>query len=1095
MNHFETVCRSASKKSQPKYKKKTVHHTGTGCSNTDSDDDYSVWTIQEENTHSAHTVSNSVHASMVIYGKKVTFQLDSGATCNILPSSVIPNMPPLQPTDYTLKMYNKSTIRPLGKTHLQVTNPRNGTSYDTEFVVIKEDCMPLLGNKSLQHMELLNWRKENILSVRQLLPSPLSKKQLLAEYPDVFEGVGRLAGKYHLVLDENIQPVVHPPRKVPIALKPLLKAELDRLQEMNIITPISEPTQWVSSCLMVMKPNKVRICIDPKDLNKALKRSHYPLPTIEEILPNLSRAKVFSVLDARNGFWHVELDKESSMLTTFNTPFGRFRWLRMPFGISTAPEEYQRRQDQAVEGLPGVLSIADDILVYGEGDTGEDAILDHDQKLKALMKRCRERGLVLNKDKLRLRETEVRFVGHLITKDGLKPDPEKVKAVNEMPNPTDVAGLRRFLGFVNYLSKFLPSLSDICEPLRKLTVKDTLWSWHEIHDQAVEKVKRLVTSKPVLSYYDPNKELTLQCDSSETGLGAALLQLGKPIAFASRALTDTETRYSQIEKELLAVVFGLEKFHQYTYGRNVTVQSDHKPLEIIMKKPLHTAPKRLQRMLLRLQKYSTKLEYRPGKEMHLADALSRAYLQNSDRTGALLDEIVHFTHLQPTLGDSLQEIRDETRRDRTLQDLIHVILTGWPKTVSEVKDTVRPYFNFRDELVVQDAVIFRGDRIVIPISMRQDMLCKIHKSHIGVEGSLRRARENIFWPGMNAETRDFISRCEICRSLDDKQCKETLRSHEVPDKPWGKIACDIFTFDGQDYLVTVDYFSNFWEVDHLSRSTSKTVIKKLRAHFARYGTPNSLVSDNGPQFSSDEFAEFTHLWEFKHITSSPKYPQSNGRAEQAVKMAKRLMKRAVKSNSDPYLALLDFRNTPTQGMGTSPAQRLMSRRTKTLLPTKQSLLVPEVPDLKEQGRKLVRLKERQAHYYNHGAKDLKPLKIQDLVRIAPPDGIGQSREWKKGVVTKVLPNRSYEVQSDGQHYRSNRRHLRPSKHQEQSESDDIVPEEYSETGVEQEKPIQPPDSKQMTESAKEQVTFKAPQAITRSGRQVKVPIRFKDYVK
>ncbi|XP_062586507.1 uncharacterized protein K02A2.6-like [Saccostrea cucullata] len=319
---------------------------------------------------------------------------------------------PLQPTNYTLKMYNKSTIRPLGKVHFQVTNPNNGTSYDTEFIVIKEDCMSLLGNKTLQHMELLNWRKENILSVRRLLSSPLSKKQLFAEFPDVFEGVGRLAGKYHLVLNENIQPVVHPPRKVPIALKPLLKAELDKLQEMNIITPVSEPIAWVSSCLMVVKANKVRICIDPKDLNKALKRSHYPLPTIEEILPNLSRAKVFSVLDARNGFWHAELDKESSMLTSFNTPFGRFRWLRMPFGISTAPEEYQRRQDQAVEGLPGVLTIADDILVYGEGDTEEDAIVDIDQQLKALMKRCRERGLVLNKDKLGLRETEICRTSH-----------------------------------------------------------------------------------------------------------------------------------------------------------------------------------------------------------------------------------------------------------------------------------------------------------------------------------------------------------------------------------------------------------------------------------------------------------------------------------------------------------------------------------------------------------------------------------------------------------------------------------------------------------------------------------------------------------
>jgi hypothetical protein len=281
----------------------------------------------------------------------------------------------------------------------------------------------------------------------------------------------------------------------------------------------------------------------------------------------------------------------------------------MPFGISTAPEEYQRRQDQAVEGLPGVLSIADDILVYGEGDTEENAIQDHDQKLTVLMKRCRERRLVLNKDKLRLREKEVRLVGHLLTADGLKPDPEKVKAVNEMPNPSDVAEMRRFLGFVNYLSKFLPSLSDICKPLRKLTVKDTVWSWHEIHDRAVEEIKRLVTSEPVLSYYDPACELILQCDASETGLGAPILQQGKPVAYASRALTEVETRYAQIEKELLAVVFGLEKFHQYTYGQEVKVQSDHKPLEIVMKKPLHIAPKRLQRMFLRLQKYVIKLEY------------------------------------------------------------------------------------------------------------------------------------------------------------------------------------------------------------------------------------------------------------------------------------------------------------------------------------------------------------------------------------------------------------------------------------------------------------------------------------------------------
>ena len=209
-----------------------------------------------------------------------------------------------------------------------------------------------------------------------------------------------------------------------------------------------------------------------------------------------------------------------------------------------------------------------------------------------------------------------------------------------------------------------------------------MWSWLEIHDQAVEKIKRLVTSEPVLSYYDPQRELALQCDSSQTGLGAVLLQTGRPIAFASRAHTDTEIRYTQIEKELLAVVFGLEKFHQYTWGQDVIVQSDHKPLEIIMKKLLHTALKRLQRMLMRLQKYSIKLEYQPGKGMHLADTLSRAYLRNNDQTGALLDEIVHFEHLEPTLEACLQEIRSETQQDRVLQEMINITLTGWPEKVS-----------------------------------------------------------------------------------------------------------------------------------------------------------------------------------------------------------------------------------------------------------------------------------------------------------------------------------------------------------------------------------------------------------------------------
>ena len=300
----------------------------------------------------------------------------------------------------------------------------------------------------------------------------------------------------------------------------------------------------------------------------------------------------------------------------------------MPFGISSAPEEYQRRQDQTVEGLRGVRSIIDDILIYGEGDTEEEAIADHDVKFRALMERCKERNLKLNKDKLSLKMKEVKFIGHLITSKGLKPDPEKVRAILDMPKPTNVSGVRRILGFVTYLSKFSPKLSDICEPLLKLTLKDSKFCWLDNHDNALDEIKRLVTAKPVLQYYDPKLQLVLQSDASETELGATIMQENQPIAYASKALTDTETRYAQIEKELLSVIFGLERFHQYTYGRTVQVRSDHKPLESILKKPLHAAPKRLQRMLLQLQKYDIRLQYTPGKEMYIADTLSRAYLKD-----------------------------------------------------------------------------------------------------------------------------------------------------------------------------------------------------------------------------------------------------------------------------------------------------------------------------------------------------------------------------------------------------------------------------------------------------------------------------------
>jgi hypothetical protein len=688
---------------------------------------------------------------------------------------------------------------------------------------------------------------------------------------------------------------------------------------------------------------------------------------------------------------------------------------------------------------------------------------------------------------MKLRLKEVPYVGHLITSDGLKPDPEKVKAVKEMPNPTDVAGVRRLIGFVNYLNKFMPKLSDACEPLRKLTLQDTEWCWLTQHDETMDKIKELVTTTPVLKYYDLDEELTLQCDASQTGLRGAILQNGQP-AYTSRALTDTETRYAQIEKELLAVVFGLQKFHQYTYGRKVTVHTDHKPLESIFKKTLHTAPKRLQRMLLQLQTYDIEVIYHPGREMYLADTLSRAYLSGHTPNKFESElESVNMMKNMPISEPRLKDIQRHTAGDETLCLLKQVIQQGWPQSKKEVHTQVLAYFDIRDELSVQNGIIFRGERAVVPKELRLDMTRRIHSSHIGIEGCLRRARECLYWPGMSAQVKDYIERCETCRTYDNKQQKETLTPHETPDRPWAKVAFDLFEFDNRNYLVTVDYYSNFWEVDYLENTKSRTVIHKLKSQFARHGIPDSCMADNGPQISSQEFTQFSKDWGFEMTTSSPGYPQSNGKAEQAVKTVKRLMKRAKKSNSDPYFAMLDFRNTPTQEIGSSPAQRLMNRRTKTLLPTKASLLKPKIVDNDKTMTQLEKAKDRQASYYNIGARDLPPLQERDVVRVIPRQG---ETNWRKATVTGQANIRSYDVLTeDGGQYRRNRRHLRQTK------------EMFSPPGDDQaeltEQPTTMPTDKHFQDAPISDVPVlvpKPPEPTRSSGRRVSRPVRLDDYV-
>jgi hypothetical protein len=285
---------------------------------------------------------------------------------------------------------------------------------------------------------------------------------------------------------------------------------------------------------------------------------------------------------------------------------------------------------------------------------------------------------------------------------------------------------------------------------------------------------------------------------------------------------------------------------------------------MIVRKPLHKAPKRIQGMLLRLLQYDIEVVYKRGKEMFIADMLSRAYLPADPSQTNHFRQINAVGHLKIS-QEKIKQLQEATNTDEVMTNLKAVILQGWPDSKQEVPAQVTPYFSYRDELTLHNGLIFKGERVIVPETIRIPIKEQLHSSHLGGESMLRRARECVFWPGMSSEIRHLTSSCEACQTFCTAQQKEPLMPIEA-SYPWEKVGVDLFTWDKKDYLLTIDYYSGLWEVDRLKRTTSNAVIKKLKQHFARNGIPSTLISDNGPQFSAQEFCNFAVNWDFEHTT-------------------------------------------------------------------------------------------------------------------------------------------------------------------------------------------------------------------------------------
>ncbi|VDI83091.1 Hypothetical predicted protein [Mytilus galloprovincialis] len=522
--------------------------------------------------------------------------------------------------------------------------------------------------------------------------------------------------------------------------------------------------------------------------------------------------------------------------------------------------------------------------------------------------------------------------------------------------------------------------------------------WTHEQQQAFEKLKDIITRNPVLSFYDVSKPVTVSCDASQCGLGAMLIQENKPVAYASRSLTDAESRYANIERELLGVLFGLERFNYYTYGKHINVESDHKPLEMIVRKSLGCAPPRLQRMLLRLQKYDFSLKYIPGKDLIVPDMLSRAPIKinTNNEVENDIECFVNMVIRNTSMSDrNLEQITEETSKDGTLQTLTRLIIDGWPDEKNEVPKEVFEYWNFRDELSNVNGIILKGEKIVIPASMRKNILNKLHEGHLGIEKTRKLARDSIFWPGINAQITDFISKCSVCLESRRSNSKEPMSESECPDLPWMTVGTDIFYWNNNNYLIIVDYYSRYFEIAKLENIRASCVITHMKSVFARHGIPTKVRSDSGSQYVSAEFRQFAESWGFTHTVSSPHYQQSNGLAERFVQSVKKMLSKSKQDGKDPYIAMLKYRNTPLENLD-SPAQLLMNRRLRTTIPTIKNRLKPKCGNLKNTQTKMKQQKMNQKQYYDKSSKPLPELQPNDTIRFQhKPKG-----KWDQGTVVK-----------------------------------------------------------------------------------------------
>lgn len=804
-------------------------------------------------------------------------------------------------------------------------------------------------------------------------------------------------GKVELQVDSEVKPIFCKPRPIPLAFKELVNEELKELESKGVITPV-ENAEWGTPLVPVLKDTgKLRLCADYKiTINKFVRDVKHPLPRIEELFAALQGGERFTKLDFSCAYNQLELTDSTKLLLAWSTHKGIYKLNRLPYGTKPACAIFQKTIEKVLQGLNGVIAFLDDIVV-----TGKDR-KEHLKNLENVFERLSKAGFKLNLKKCSFFEQRINYLGHIIDREGLHKDREKTRAMCDCPRPRNVSEVKAYIGMINYYGRFIPDLSTLLEPLYKLLRSDTEFKWNNECEGAFLKSKKVVSSDQTLTHFDPRLPIKLVCDASKVGVGSVLLHVypdgsEKPISFASRVLNKSEVKYSVIHKEALSIYWSVRKFYQYLMGNKFILCSDHLPLKALFgehKGIPQMAAGRLQRWAIFLSGFDYVFKHIKGSENGGADGLSRIPVKSSEPDELEFD---YLNFLIDQIPISSTQVISEIRTDSVLSKVFLYVRDGWPEIVSE---EVKPYKNRAMELSIDNNLLMWGYRLLIPFKLRVQLLEEIHGSHNGMSKMKALARQYFWWPNLDSDIEKYVKSCDACMINSKTPNKSTLLKFNEGKHVFDRIHIDFLgPFRGKTFLIIIDSYSKWPEVYEMQKLDSAATIEKLRDCFARFGLPNTIVSDNGRQFVSFEFENFCKLNRIVHVMSPPYHPSTNGAAENGVKSFKNALSKFLCDTKTSFQGfstlvskyLFSFRNTPHCVTGETPAKLMFSRKIKTRL----DFLTITAQD---------KARERQIKYH-HGNRMIN-FEVGELVYIRDYRNPNKPT-WTKAVVEQRLGIENY----------------------------------------------------------------------------------------